>query len=207
MGQSFAKELRSPTPGSCMGWVAQKVMDSGSGVDSIDAVSQVVVPTGTKPVVVEIGPGAGHATRAIFEKFSPSRVYGIEISEAFRNRLTEAFPKEIEDGIFSVHEDDAKDLNFIPDGSVDVIFAFNVIYFLDPFPEYLNECRRILKPGGSVNFGVKEMAKKLDPSVYMNTDWDKCLEEMKAAGFKDAEAKEERLEGGTAYIPIFGTKP
>mmetsp|Transcript_16075 Transcript_16075/g.39370 ORF Transcript_16075/g.39370 Transcript_16075/m.39370 type:complete len:174 (-) Transcript_16075:19-540(-) len=171
----------------------------------MDAVSQLVVEAAS-PVVVEIGPGAGHATKAIFDKFSPSRVYGIEISEAFRNRLTEAFPKEIEDGVFSVHSEDAKDLNFIPDGSVDAIFAFNVIYFLDPFPAYLKECQRILKPGGSVNFGVKPMAKKLDPTVYKNTDWDKCLEEMKAAGFPDAEAKEERLEGGTAYIPIVGTK-
>ncbi len=209
MGASLAKELRSPTPGSCMGWMAQKIMDMGSGADSIDAASQIVFHNVQKPVIAEIGPGAGHATRELFQRLSPSRFYGIEISEAFRERLRndpELKPK-IESGGFTVHGDDAKDLTFIPDGTVDLVFAFNVIYFLDPLSVYLRECHRILKPGGSVHFGVKSIAKDLDPSIYINTDWEVCLEELKKAGFENAVAKEERLEGPVSYIPLVATKP
>ena len=72
---------------------------------------------------------------------------------------------------------------------------------------YLQECHRILKPGGWVNFGVKKVAKDLDQSIYLNTDWDKCLEDMKTAGFVNVKEKEERLEGPLAYIPLVGKKP
>ena len=159
-------------------------------------------------VIVEIGPGAGHATKEFFNKFSPSRFYGIEISEAFRNRLksdTELKPF-LDAGTFTVHGDDAKDLGFIPDNSVDAVFAFNVVYFLDPISLYLQEFHRILKPGGSLNFGVKDIAKNMDQSIYINSDWDKCLEEMKKAGFENAKSEEARLEGPASYTPLVGTK-
>ena len=213
MGAKLAKELRSPSQGSIMGWCAQKIMSMGKGSDSIDAVSQILTPTSIsaaveKPIIVEIGPGAGYALRELIHKYNPSKVYGIEISEAFRNKLNEdeEFGTCIKNGILSLHDNDAKDLSFVPDNSVDIIFAFNVVYFLDPLQLYLMECNRILKPGGSINFGVKKIAKDMDPSVYINTDWDICLEEMKNSGFVDVEAKEERLEGPLAYVPLVGKK-
>ena len=43
---------------------------------------------------------------------------------------------------------------------------------------------RILKPGGFVVWGCKEPAKLGDPEVFVNTDWDKCLGAMEAAGFR-----------------------
>jgi len=211
MGASLAKELRSPTTGSCIGWMAQKIMDSGKGVDSIDAAARIVFDGAaeTGPVIVEIGPGAGHATKELVQKLSPSRFYGIEISEAFRKRLTNdtVLKPFLDSGVLTVHGDDAKDLKFIPDNSVDIVFAFNVIYFLDPLSSYLHELQRIVKPGGSLNFGVKNVSKDLDPSVYINTDWDKCLEEMKTVGFENAKAEEERLEDSASYISLIGTKP
>jgi len=43
------------------------------------------------------------------------------------------------------------------------------------------------------------VAKTLDQSIYINTDWEKCLEEMRKAGFVEAEAKEERLKGPALF--------
>ena len=54
MGASLAKEMRAPTPGSCMGWMAQKIMSSGSGADSLDAVASIHLAA-KNPVIVEIG--------------------------------------------------------------------------------------------------------------------------------------------------------
>ena len=48
---------------------------------------------------------------------------------------------------------------------------------------------------------VKGVAQKIDLSVYINTDRDKCLQEMKTVGFVEVEAKEERLENSLSYIP------
>ena len=208
MGGSLAKEMRSPTPGSMMGWCAQKIMSSGAGADSVDAVVSCLKVATPNPVIVEIGPGAGYAMRSMVANFSPSRMYGIEISEAFRKTLSSdpEFSKLMESGVLSLHGDDAKNLAFIPDKSVDLIFAHNVIYFLDPLELYLKEAHRILKPGGQVFWGVKDMAKQMDSSVYINTDWNKCLEAMKDVGFTDVEQQKQRLEGGQAYIPLFGFK-
>mmetsp|Transcript_786 Transcript_786/g.1205 ORF Transcript_786/g.1205 Transcript_786/m.1205 type:complete len:215 (-) Transcript_786:248-892(-) len=213
MGSALAKQLRAPVTGSCMGWMAQRIMSMGNGADSIDAVSQLVAASGNNvvenPVIVEIGPGSGYAMKTMLSTLSPSRMYGIEISDAFRNQLlsdTELAPFHASD-VLSLHGDDAKNLFFILNNSVDIIFAFNVIYFLNPLSVYLKECYRILKPGGCVMFSVKGVAQKMDPSVYINTDWDKCLQEMKTAGFVEVEAKEERLEDSLSYIPLYGKKP
>lgn len=213
MGSALAKELRSPSERSCVGWVAQKIMAMGNGSDSIDAVSLINVNNGNnQPVIVELGPGAGYALRKILSPTTgihPSKVYAIEISEAFRNGIAadEEFAASIQNGILSLHDNDAKNLDFIPDNSVDVIFAFNVIYFLDPLDRYLKEMYRILKPGGQVMFGVKAVAKNFDPCVYVNTDWGACLGSMESIGFVSGQQGEERLDGSLAYFPLTANKP
>lgn len=208
MGSALAKQLRSPSENSCMGWVAQKVMAMGNGSDSIDAVSLMKETVATNATIVELGPGAGYALRKILSDLQPSRVYGIEISDAFRNALAsdKDLAASLQNGKLSLHDDDAKKLDFIPDNSVDFIFGFNVIYFLDPLEEYVKELYRILKPGGHVHFGVKAVAKNFDPSVYVNTDWDDCLTQMQSVGFVYAKQGEERMEGPLAYTPLMATK-
>lgn len=208
MGSALAKQLRSPSERSCMGWMAQRIMSMGNGSDSIDAVF-LIKSAAASPVIVELGPGAGYSLREIISDLKPSRVYGIEISGAFRKALAadKEFAASIDNGILSLHENDAKKLDFIPDNSVDIIFGFNVIYFLDPLDDYLKEMCRILKPGGQVHFGVKAVAKTLNPLVYVNTDWVACLDEMKSAGLVEGKQGEERLEGPLAYVSLTAKKP
>ena len=64
---------------------------------------------------------------------------------------------------------------------------------------------RILKPGGLVVWGCKEGSKRGDTKVFVNTDWEKCLESMEAAGFK-AERGSVRLQGTASYTPLIGKK-
>ena len=64
---------------------------------------------------------------------------------------------------------------------------------------------RILKPGGFVVWGCKEGSRRGDPEVFVNTDWDKCLKSMEAAGLK-AEKVSVRLEGMASYTPLIGRK-
>ena len=54
-------------------------------------------------------------------------------------------------------------------------------------------------------WGCKEPAKRGDPDVFVNTNWDKCLDSMEAAGLK-AEKRSVRLEGMASYTPLIGRK-
>jgi SAM-dependent methyltransferase len=145
----------------------------------------------------------------MLSSLKPSRVYGIEISDAFRKGLAadEEFAIAVESGVLSIHGNDAKSLDFIPDNSVDVIFGFNVIYFLDPLNIYLTEMKRILRPGGTINFGVKDVAQTFDKEVYVNTTWTVCLDQMRSAGFVEVQQTDERLEGPLSYKTLIGKKP
>ena len=206
MGSALAKQMRSPSETGCMGWMAKKIMSSGNGADSIHAVSALT--TVTSPTIVELGPGGGYALRHMVNAWKPSRVYGIEISSAFRKALeTDAeLLSYIDSGVLTLHGNDAKNLEFISDNSVDLVFAFNVVYFLDPLEDYVKELYRIVKPGGQIVFGVKDMAKNMDSSVYINTNWDECLETIKAAGFVEGNKGSEQLDGPLAYIQLTAKK-
>jgi len=58
--------------------------------------------------------------------------------------LHERFHAEIQQGQVEIHGDDAKDLSFLDDSSVNLVFGIHVIYFLDPLPDYLTEFRRVM---------------------------------------------------------------
>jgi len=211
MGAALASQLRAPTGGSCMGWIARQIMASGKGIDSIHAVQQIssITTIASKPVIIELGPGQGYSLREMMASFQPSRTYAIEISDAFREILVsdKELSLHIDSGILSVHDNDAKKLDFIANNSVDLIFAFNVIYFLDPLNVYMKEMLRVLKPGGCLMCGVKPIAKDMDKEVYINTDWEKIQKELKSCGFVDVVLGDEQLEGPVAYIPMSAKKP
>ena len=215
MGAALATEFRSPSSSnSCLSWLAQRIMNKDNGFDSIAAISEIANSKRfTNPVVVELGPGSGFSLRTMFNKESPlqpSRVYAIEISEVFRQQLMEdkELATHIESGKLSIHNDDAINLKFIPDNSVDLVFGFNVVYFLFPLDVYLKELNRILKPGGELQFCVKEEAKYMDKQVYANTDWEACLGKMENNGFENVEKTEVRFkfDGPISYSSLIGKK-
>merc|ERR1712117_52148 len=196
--------MRAPGWG-VTGWLSRKVMENANSLSSVDLVEELLsVDQGS--TIVEFGPGHGFALRRILEK-RPERVYGVEISESFRSILQSDpdFRDPISRGTLHIRSEDAVSLPFLEDGSVDRVLGMNVIYFLNPLDKYLREVYRILKPGGFVVWGCKEPAKRGDPQVFVNTDWDKCLEALETVGF-NAEKGKVRLEGMASYIPIIGRK-
>ena len=56
-------------------------------------------------------------------------------------------------------DESTKQVDHIPDGSLDVVFGFNLVYFLSPLTDYLEIYSAKLKPGGKMVFGCKEAAK------------------------------------------------
>ena len=204
----FADQMRAPS-GVCLSWMAMKVMASGGGKDSVDCVEKFLdLKEGM--VVVEYGPGAGFATKAILSK-GAKKLDAFEISPAFRAKLARdpVCSAAVAAGTLAIHGKDAYSLPFIAPDSVDRLLGINVVYFLDPLDVYLKEIARILKPGGVVVMAVKPatMLAKIDPkaTVYKNQDYAAIVKAMEAAGF-EASVGEPNLEGGLTYLPIIGKK-
>jgi SAM-dependent methyltransferase len=205
----LAQNARAPS-NNPMGWLVQRAMAQMNAERSVMIVD-ILDPPPQSSVVVELGPGNGHSLEHLVEKYHPSRVYGVEISERFRATLERKFAKEIhEQGILSIHNQDAKELDFLNDASVDGgVYALNVIYFLDPLSDYLKEIYRILRPGSKVVFGVNEEAKDFnDGKYFVNTDWEECLRAMEKAGFISVEmATPQETKVGSPLELLVGVKP
>ena len=206
----IAKQLRAPEPGSLFAIISKRFMNRSNQIPSQQLVDLIHPSPGS--VLLEIGPGFGFALEHLFANYQPGRVYGVELSEDFFQGLRTKFAKHFKSGQLVVYNQDAKDLSFfLEDNSVDAIYALNVIYFLNPLPEYLQEFYRVLKPGGKVVFGVYEVAKTMDPTIFVNRDWDVCLEALKQVGFEDAARGQQPLfnarNGPQAGTTLTGTKP
>jgi ubiquinone/menaquinone biosynthesis C-methylase UbiE len=111
--------------------------------------------------------------------------------------------------IIELYNQDAKDIRaFLDDGSVDNMFAMNVVYFLDQPEDYLTEVLRALKPGGSVTFGVKPVVKAFRPP-FVNTEVEPILDKMRLMGLMGFGVTSEKIDLGKSaynYIKIKGIK-
>jgi SAM-dependent methyltransferase len=191
----ISKQFRSPEPNSWFAILPKTVMAKNEGPSQqlVDIVLQQQQnnnkdsnDSNNDRVIMELGPGLGYGLEYLLDKYQPSKAIGIELSTDFYQGLQQKFASAIASQTLTLYNQDAKHLPFLEDDSVDGIYALNVIYFLHPLDEYLQELVRVLKPGGTLVFGVYEMAKRLDPSIFVNQDWNKCLEAMKRAGLVDA---------------------
>ena len=162
--------------------------------------------------VIELGPGAGFATRAILDK-KPSSMLVVEVSTLFRRMLKEDryLSMAVDSGTLSIVGEDAVRLG-AQSSSVDIVCAMNVVYFLRPLHVYLEEIARVLRPGGVLVFGTKQAGAKLGRDEHFkNTDNNDILLSMKDAGFHDCEIGETRLpdggsQGGQTWVPVWGRK-
>ena len=209
--QHRSKTMRAPGNG-LSGWVARRIMTKVNQQTSAHVVTNFLkVQKGD--FVIELGPGSGHALPSIFSS-EPDTVIGIEISPSFRDELSYKFSRKIQSIRLVVSGDDAIQYLriHVADGSLDRILGSNVVYFLNPLDRYLSEFYRVLQPGGTLVFAVKDMVKTAaaaatGKSIFVNTDWDACLTAMEKAGFQSERKPLQLEDGGPAkYWPLVGTK-
>lgn len=96
-------------------------------------------------IVVDLGAGAGIASYA-FAQSGAHHVYAVEpdpsdeVGRGAITRLSQGLPIEIIDAY-------AEKIP-LPDNSVDVVYTRQVLHHILDLPTAMNECARILKPGG-----------------------------------------------------------
>ena len=183
----LAPSMRSPS--GITGWITRSIMRKGNPLSTEYAIN-TRLNLKNDDVFVELGAGEGAGLKAVMQGVQsggpvPSRIVLVEISEDFRRSLNEIVENEskIDKPKIEIHAEDCKSMPYLEDMSVDKMFAMNVVYFLDPLPEYLTEIHRVLKVGGSVMFCCKFKVLPQDNDVFVNTQESDIVQKMKDAGF------------------------
>jgi demethylmenaquinone methyltransferase/2-methoxy-6-polyprenyl-1,4-benzoquinol methylase len=116
--------------------------------------------------ILEIGFGTGHCLVSLAKAVgSTGRIIGLDISDGMLAIARERLKDEGLDARVDLHLGDAASLSFIQANSLDGIFmSFTLELFDNPeIPRVLQECHRILKPGGRL--AVVSMTKTNPPNV------------------------------------------
>ena len=135
--------------------------------------------------VLDLGCGGGANIEYFLTK--AKKVYGIDHSETSVKMSSEINKEAIESGRCEIL---LKDVNSLPfeDESIDIVTAFETIYFWNDIEECFKEIYRVLKKGGQFLIcneassmkrrDVKKIADMIDMQVYTPEDLTKMLEKL-----------------------------
>lgn len=116
--------------------------------------------------ILEIGFGTGHCLVSLARAVeTEGRVIGLDISDGMLAIAKDRLEQEGLQDRVDLHLGDAASLDFIPADSLDGVFmSFTLELFDNPeIPRVLQECHRILKPGGRL--AVVSMTKTEPPGL------------------------------------------
>jgi demethylmenaquinone methyltransferase/2-methoxy-6-polyprenyl-1,4-benzoquinol methylase len=116
--------------------------------------------------ILEIGFGTGHCLIALAKAVGPTgRVIGLDISDGMLAIAGQRLQGEGLNDRVDLHLGDAADLDFLASDSLDGVFmSFTLELFDNPeIPRVLQECHRVLKPGGRL--AVVSMTKTNPPGM------------------------------------------
>ena len=116
--------------------------------------------------ILEIGFGTGHCLVSLAKAVgSKGQVVGLDISDGMLSMARDRLRSERLDDRVDLHLGDAANLDFIEANSLDGVFmSFTLELFDTPeIPRVLQECHRVLKPGGRL--AVVSMTKSNPPGV------------------------------------------
>ncbi len=106
---------------------------------------------GENMIVADLGAGSGHYSIPIAKMVSKGKVYAIEIQKDFlttiKNKAAEAHVNNIE---FLLGNVEKKGGTKLKDSIVDAVVASNILFQVEDKNGFIEEIKRILKPGGKV---------------------------------------------------------
>lgn len=205
----ISSQMRSPES-SITGIIAMSLMKRLNTQSIRKAISRLQLKR--TDTFVEIGAGNGDGLAALLKSKIPKRVVLIEISEPFRDKLHKLIEQSNTDtSHIEIRSEDCISMPYLKDNSVNKIFGFNLVYFLHPLDTYLQEMKRVLKPGGIVAFGCKfgSIPKEGTTKEFVNVNRKEICAALSRQGFdvtmnKVVVDKDNEMSN---YIEIVGMKP
>lgn len=135
--------------------------------------------------VLDLGCGGGRNIEYFLTK--ADKVYGLDHSETSVKMASEINKKAIDTGRCQILVGDVKSLPF-EDESIDIVTAFETIYFWDDIERCFKEIYRVLKNGGQFLIcnevsskerrDVKKLLKMINFEIYKPNDLTKMLREL-----------------------------
>ena len=135
--------------------------------------------------VLDLGCGGGRNIEYFLTK--ADKVYGLDHSETSVKMASEINKKAIDTGRCQILVGDVKNLP-LEDQSIDIVTAFETIYFWNDIEECFREIYRVLKNGGQFLIcnevsskerrDVKKLLKMINFEIYKPSDLTKMLREL-----------------------------
>lgn len=157
---------------------------------------------------VELGAGHGWGIKTALKIADPQRIVGVEISPDFRQILNNVINEELtpeQAAKIEIYGDDCISMPYLGDNSVDQIFAMNVVYFLDPLNQYIQEIHRVLRPGGAVTFGCKFHNVPSGTKEFVNIEQEAIVSVMEQEGLA-VDVEEVNSGKMSMWTAVKGTK-
>jgi len=142
-----------------------------------------VIGAGPPRVLVDIGVGLGFFAIPFARHMREGIVFGCDISAEMLNRLQEVLEAEGVSNVTPIHSEEVR----IPLGDqlADVVFMSNLHHELDHPEASLDECRRLLRPGGLlVVIDWKPEETPMGPPLEVRIAPERVREQLEAAGFQ-----------------------
>lgn len=176
-------------PSGNMGISVAEAMNKGNAFISARTTEMLNPKPGE--TIAEIGPSNGLLSTPVVEAIGRKGQYiGLELSSEMAEAATQNLEKANSAQIL-IHVGDAMDAP-IKTGSLDGLFAVNLLYFVEDLAGLFGEISNWLKPGGRAVFGVRS-AKALKAMPFTQFGFrirplDEIVECLQASGFGSVES-------------------
>ena len=183
-------------PSGFLGSIVGRVMAHETAADNAAAIELLHLTPGDH--VLEVGFGHGRTIAAMTHQVANGFIAGVDTSPAMLRLATRANRAAITRGLVQLNEGDGQSLPY-PANRFDKVLTVHTIYFwLDPIV-YLQELRRVLRPGGRLVIGFRpkdQLTMSSFPSeIYTFRPVDEICGLLAEAGFPVTDRTEARPNG------------
>jgi ubiquinone/menaquinone biosynthesis C-methylase UbiE len=128
-------------------------------------------------VVADIGSGPGYFTVTMAEIVGKEgRVYAADFDSRSIEALTRKAEKHNYSEIIDARTTSAANLSFIPNATVDFVFANGLLCCMLDHEGAVREVERILKPEGKAYLSITKRLRKKDPRTVGEVEWRNLLQ-------------------------------
>ena len=134
--------------------------------------SKYVVPGSS---VADLGCGPGYFTIPMAELTGQrGKVYAVDLDASAVEEVARKAGARGLDGVVEARAGSAAEVDFIPDGSVDFVFAHGLLCCMKDHSGALSQIRRMLKKDGLAYLSVTRFGRKRDPRTVTAEEWE-CM--------------------------------